>query len=94
MGLIQDEDGDVSIDLAVVVEMQNEIWALYISSADFPSLDGPQCRSGIAHILECDTFLVSGLEEVAREDDDVVVQEESRVDLGIVGDQSRWAVFL
>ncbi|KAF4493366.1 hypothetical protein FAGAP_10523 [Fusarium agapanthi] len=94
MGVIQDEDGDVSIDLAVVVGMQNDIWALYISSADLPSLGEPQRQSGMADILECDTFLISGLEEVAREDDDVVVQEESRVDLGIVGDESRWAVFL
>ncbi|RBQ71230.1 hypothetical protein FVER14953_20723 [Fusarium verticillioides] len=41
MGLIQDEDGDVSIDLAAVVGMQNEIWALYISSVDLPSLGEP-----------------------------------------------------
>ncbi|KAF5584999.1 hypothetical protein FPCIR_8474 [Fusarium pseudocircinatum] len=70
MVLTQDEYGDVSIDLAVVVGIQNEIWALYISSADLPSL----------------TVFISRLEEVARKDDDITVQEESRVDLGIVED--------
>ncbi|KAF5713891.1 hypothetical protein FMUND_7722 [Fusarium mundagurra] len=74
MGLIQDEDGDVSIDLAVVFGMQNEIWALYISSADLPNLGEPRRHS------------------VARKDDDIIVQEESRVDLGIVEDDPRRAV--
>jgi hypothetical protein len=94
MELIQDEDGDVSIDLAAVVGMQNEIWALYISSVDLPSLGEPYRHSGMLKLLKRNAVSISRLEEVARKDDDIMVQEGSRVDLGIVEDDAPGAVLL
>ncbi|KAF5559601.1 hypothetical protein FNAPI_4646 [Fusarium napiforme] len=92
MRLIQDEDSDISIDLAVVVGMQHEIWALYTSCLDLLSLGEPQSHSDMTKMLKRKAVSVSGLEEFARKNDDIILQEAIKPDLvGMVRFTSRAA---